>query len=196
MMITMKKIIIALCCLLSFCTYAQEKPADKPTKKWYVNHTEIGVMMGRNNPDGFNRANLSLQTFNGYRLCSELAVGLTIGADWYTAMLISPVAVGVRYDLSKQKKVTPYLSLDSGYGSALLNKTTDNLSYKGGIMVNPAAGLKFRLSDETALVFNVGYKYQEASMVQDYGELTGWGTQYSETKYNFNRFLVRVGVSF
>ncbi|MFN8358093.1 MAG: hypothetical protein U0Y10_26765 [Spirosomataceae bacterium] len=190
----MKAIGCLLGLLIAFQVQAQE--VVKTTRKWYVNETQIGWMMGHNNLDGANRAHISVQMLNGYRVASRFVAGLTIGADWYNDILISPLALGLRYDLSKSKNVIPYLSFDGGYGTTLLNKTTDNLSYRGGLMVNPSFGLKFRLNDGSAIVLSAGYKHQRAERIIDNGEVIGWGTQRMVKEYDLNRFVVRFGVSF
>ena len=98
----MKKLIIlsSLLCLSNF-VFSQEKQITKSVKG-YVNQTEMGVLLGRGPTlfytTGPSKANLTLQSFNGYRFSKRFSAGATVGLDWYTSYQVLPIEVG-RYSL-------------------------------------------------------------------------------------------------
>src|SRR5690606_10709639 len=97
-------------------------------KKRYLNHTEVGIMVGRVKYDPYagqggtpqhiseSRANLTLQLFNGVQYAPRLGVGVIAGLDWYNSALVNPLGLGLRYDLAGKKNTRLYASADAGYG--------------------------------------------------------------------------------
>lgn len=177
-------------------TWAQFKPH-------YVNMTEFGGLFGRvvydvpwSNPpisEVSNRLSLTLQTFNGVQLKPRLAVGATVGMDWYNTALLMPLAAGVRYDLAHSKKnVTLYGSLDAGYSTTWLHTDGTNFKTHGGTMLNPGLGLKIGLKSGSALTLALTYKRQEAHVTKP----LGWGEIENWEDRVYNRMAVRLGVMF
>jgi hypothetical protein len=198
----MKNIFLSLFILFSTLVFAQEKPVFKPH---FVNMTEFGGLFGRviygvNNWNGTfrdevsNRLSFTLQTFNGVQLKPRLAVGGTVGIDWYRTALIMPIAAGVRYDLAKNKtqKSSFYASLDAGYGFNWLNANPTKYTTSGGMMLNPGLGFRIGLKSQSALLISLSYKRQEVRVTKplNWGEID----KYEDRVYN--RMAFRVGVSF
>jgi hypothetical protein len=189
----MKKyaLLLSLLVLLCFRTQAQEIPAAAPAKK-YMGMIEIGYLLqqNQNNQPNTSDASPTLVIFNGYRFHRMLSVGPTIGLDFYNAVLIAPVALGLRGSLLATR-VSPTYTLDAGYGTTFLHDNPDQSKASGGWMVNPALGLRVNTGNETAFTFNLGYKLQHAST-----QTTLWNGSMINNEYSFKRLSVRMGFLF
>lgn len=185
---------------------AQAPTEPSVTRRTYpfVNYTEVGGLFGRVVYPAFagspnevveNKLSLTLQTFNGVRLRSRLAVGGVVGIDWYANALLMPVGAGIRYDLARpnQKNVQVFASADVGYGLTWLNKSSTGYDLtRGGLMLNPGVGLRFGKPDKGAFVLSVSYKRQA---VESTKPLQSNDIRRDESRV-YNRLAVRLGVSF
>lgn len=172
-------------------------------KPHYVNMTEVGGLFGRVVYDVRwsaplvqevqNRLSLTIQTFNGVQLKPRLAVGATVGVDWYKTALLTPIAAGVRYDLvSTPKNVHLFGTLDAGYGFNWLQVDGTGYDTKGGMMLNPGLGLKFGFRSGSAMLLSLTYKRQEARVTKPLGwqEVEKWEDR------TYNRMALRLGFMF
>jgi hypothetical protein len=172
-------------------------------KPHYVNMTEVGGLFGRVVYDVRwsvplaqevqNRLSLTIQTFNGVQLKPRLAVGATVGVDWYKTALLTPIAAGVRYDLvSTPKNVHLFGTLDAGYGFNWLQVDGTGYDTKGGMMLNPGLGLKFGFKSGSAMLLSLTYKRQEAKVTKPLGwqEVEKWEDRV------YNRMALRLGFMF
>lgn len=210
----MKKIYVILL-FLAFSATAQDR--EVKTSK-FVNQTEIALLAGRSltgstyypvyydlvpgsyqpyppSKPGYkekNTGSLSFQTFNGWRIKPRTAVGLTTGLDAYQGTLIMPVAAGVRQILFEKGPTLSKIqaSLDLGTGTLWLDGG-DEVSKKGGLMVNPAIGFVFPTRSGSAFLLNFGYKYQHYSLSAAFDKENFW-----EESRNIKRLQVRLGFQF
>ncbi len=172
-------------------------------KPHYVNMTEVGGLFGRvvydvrwsvpTIQEVENRLSLTIQTFNGVQLKPRLAVGATVGVDWYKTALLTPIAAGVRYDLvSTPKNVHLFGTLDAGYGFNWLQVDGTGYDTKGGMMLNPGLGLKFGFKSGSAMLLSLTYKRQEAKVTKPLGwqEVEKWEDRV------YNRMALRLGFMF
>ncbi len=132
-------------------------------KKRFLNHTEVGLMLGRVHYDPYagqggtsqniteNRVNLTLQLFNGVQYTPRLGVGVITGLDWYNSALVNPLGLGVRYDLAGKKNTRLYASADAGYGFTWFHQNSDGFDTHGGLMLNPGLGLRIGKPDGALL---------------------------------------------
>jgi hypothetical protein len=165
--------------------------------KGFINMSEIGVLSGANDENNFNPqrfASFSFRSFNGYQFHHAFALGLTLGADWYEQVIITPIAIGIRGDLSSSR-ITPFYSLDIGTGSAWMTNQQENESAKGGTSWGIGLGLKIRMPSQTAFTFSLGYHEQNVSSKIDFCNWWGCSSGFSE-KRSFNRLALRMGFSF
>lgn len=196
----MKKLFLALIfthsLIYSFTTTAQHKPH-------YVNMTEVGGLFGRVVYDipwsvpltqqVENRLSLTIQTFNGVQLKPRLAVGLTTGLDWYNTALLTPIAAGAKYDLSRSKKNVALIgTLDAGYGFNWLHVNNTGYDTQGGMMLSPGIGLKFGFKSGSAMLLTLSYKRQEAKVTKP----LGWGEIEKWEDRVYNRMALRFGFMF
>ncbi len=197
----MKKILTMLVLTLALVpSYAQEGTF----KKRYLNHTEIGLMLGRVKYDPYagqggtpqniseNRINLTLQLLNGVQYSPRLGIGVITGLDWYNSALVNPVGLGLRYDLAGKKNTRLYASTDAGYGFTWFHQNSDGFDTHGGLMLNPGLGLRIGKPDGAAFTLSFSYKHQDVKV-----EKPPLFDQTSRLEdRNYNRLLVKAGVSF
>ena len=198
-------------CLTTINCFAQ--------RKW-VNITEIGAQLGRiqanSNPDysnlwvssssfapsygrypslppnyGVNRNSLSIQTFNGVRLKNSLTPGITLGADWYGNSQFFPVMAALRGDiLKKQRRISPYYSVDAGYGFRGFGYSSD---LRGGLAWSAGGGLRINTGNKTGLAIGVAYKQQNAVYNTP---VDGIYTISQRENRVYNRLALRLGICF
>ena len=196
----MKKIVSKaawLLCLLTIPAYAQ-KQAFKPV---FTNMTEFGVMLGQvrynvsNSVENVSkRQSLTAQTFNGVQLRPKLAVGTTVGVDWYNAALLMPVCAGVRYDLAQpgKKNLRVFTSLDTGYSFAWLNEDPTGYETRGGWVISPGIGFRIGRPQNANFIMSLSYKRQEAEADKP----LGWNEITKFENRVYNRIAFRLGLSF
>lgn len=192
----MKRILFVLFWLISTIAIGQTtrfKPA-------FTNITEIGVLFGQVRygtqaaESVAKRSDLTAQTFNGVQVSPRLAVGATIGADWYSTTLLTPVCAGVRYDLARpnQKNLHVFASLDSGWGFTWLQEDATGWKTSGGWTLSPGIGFRIGKPANTSFIMSLSYKRQEAEAEKPllWNELAKHETRV------YNRVALRLGVSF
>lgn len=194
---------LLFCLLLTGRTFdicAQPPPAPTkqrqavPVRKGYANHTELGTLLGAvaapfQPNDVYSQSSFTASSFNGYRFSRLLAVGATVGVDWYARNAVVPLSLGVRGDVARSR-VSPFYAFDAGYAVVSLAKGKD-ADFNGALHLNPALGLRFALNGGAALTWSIGYKYQRASTVVENA-----GVNRIENTYRYNRLALKVGMSF
>ncbi|WP_234736291.1 hypothetical protein [Tellurirhabdus bombi] len=174
--------------------------AQSSFKPSYTNMTEAGVLFGQVRYGGSTsesvakRHNITGQTFNGVQLRPKLAVGATVGADWYNSALLLPLCAGVRYDLARpnQKNLRVFTSLDTGYSVTWLNEDPTGYETKGGWVISPGIGFRIGRPQNANFILSLSYKRQEASAEKPlfFNEIAK-----EETRV-YNRIALRMGISF
>lgn len=168
--------------------------SQEPVSKPYLGMIEIGFLYGERKSEAVNSSTAAptVQMFNGYRFHRLLAVGGTVGIDFYENTIVTPLALGMRGELL-QSRVSPFYSLDAGYGPAFQNQE-DNQSVeqktKGGWMLNPAMGMRVKTGNSTGFTFSAGYKTQKVASE------TVWQHARSEQKIHYKRLTMRMGFMF
>lgn len=194
----MRKILLFFTLILVVNTMAQAQedynlsaasPAAEDTKR-YLGMVEFGYLYGKTAAGSLNSvASHSVQFFNGVRVHRLVALGVTVGTDFYNNVLVLPFALGIRGELA-DTRVSPFYSLDAGYGVASLSDDNEQRNTVGGWMYNPAVGLRVKTGNDTAFTFGVGYRYQRATI-----RSSGWsGNLTEEAKYK--RLALRMGFMF
>ncbi|KAA3438217.1 hypothetical protein [Rufibacter hautae] len=164
------------------------------TASSYVGMVEVGYLYQDNKNNAPNTADSSptLILFNGYQFHRLFSLGATVGLDFYNQVLVSPVALGIRGTLLTTR-VSPTFGVDAGYGTTFLSDESDNIKNKGGWMVNPTLGMRVLAGNNTAFLFNLGYKIQRATTT----EPVPWGNNMFITeKHSFKRLSARLGFMF
>ena len=180
--------------------YAQEIP--NLFARSFTSQTELGVQIGRvvigqaqqQSEVMQQQAGLTFQTFNGVQLTPRLAVGATVGADWYSNILLMPLGGGVRYMITRKalKSVRVYAGLDAGYATDWLAKDLNGSNLSGGAFASPTLGLRMGRLNRSNLTLSFSYRHQQASIVY---QPDSFYLLRSE-KREYNRVAVRLGVAF
>ena len=157
----------------------------------YTNETEIGAMWSSAN--FFSPVAVTMQTFHGVQFDGILSMGMTAGLDEYFGLRVVPIAVGSRAVLPGEQ-VSPYLGIDVGYGFTWLEKKTSSEWHEGGLVFNPAIGLRWKAHGKDRYLFIIGYKRQA---VAEHMADAGWGPgSFHTARYSLNRMTVRFGMIF
>ncbi len=172
-----------------------------PPKKWdlnikekgYFNITDVGLLAGRDSYQ--NRYSFSSLIINGYQFKNRLSLGLGTGIEFMDIPL-APAFLDVRHTILKGK-LSPFIGVQGGYAFPLVNYYNNGYEpiYKGGYMVGSVVGIKNYMSDNTAIVFSVGFRHQKLLSTR-----TQWGWEGDEQitqVYNlYNRIAIRAGLHF
>ncbi|PWK29024.1 hypothetical protein LV89_00578 [Arcicella aurantiaca] len=209
----MKKIITGMFLLVCTMAYSQEKTQNsfkRFVKENYVNFTDIGGLFGKSyqiTPNAIQNPNYSytvkastnftIQTFNGLKVYKNLAVGATVGVDWFSSYQIIPISLGIRNTFGdiKTKKVKTFAGIDAGFGFMWLNdEISPSNEIKGGLAISPMVGLLIPTGGNANFTLSVGYKHNRFKSKIDNGTLDY--PYLIENQYNFNRMAIRLGVNF
>ncbi|WP_149241140.1 hypothetical protein [Dyadobacter sp. 32] len=187
--------ILMLCVMIS----PQAFPQHVKKVKRYTNHTELGILTGRTKYDfgsGSNRVDskfsLSAQMFNGVKLNDYLSAGITVGMDWYKTALVTPIAAGGRYVITKRGPGRLFAALDAGYGATWLHQDSDGYHTKGGFMLNPGIGLTYGKPGGAAFTISLSYKRQEIIV----NKPLLWEQTYRKEERVYNRLALKLGMAF
>ena len=175
----------------------KEKPKLTYKNTGYTFSLEAGALTGKtpsNQNFGASESitNFTLQCVNGYQFRQELATGIGFGVDSYQNYVITPLYLRINGALF-DKQISPMYIVDAGYGfySNFLNDSSTGNS-KGGVMVNPAVGLRIRLSRSSSFIVNAGYCYQTLTKITTFGA-PGDGIR---EKVTYKRLSIRAGFMF
>ena len=157
----------------------------------YTNETEIGTLWSRAN--FFSPIALTAQTFHGVQFDRILSMGVTAGIDEYFGLRVVPIAVGSRAVLPCER-VSPYLGVEVGYGFTWFEKQTHTEWHDGGMMFNPAIGLRWKANGRDRYLISIGYKRQVVTQ-NTANAIQGPGA-YNSSRYTLNRMAVRFGMIF
>ncbi len=191
----MTRTFLFLCFLLvAFQGMSQsESRGEKRTQ--YFNTFQAGMLVGKKN---FGTT-ASFFTIHGIR-SERLAMGIGVGYDDYTRAMVSgyygntqvrwkvvPVFASVSADFWEIRNSNIYFQMNAGYSIIRSGETDlwqEASDVKGGIMVNPALGLRISAGRHNLYV-SAGYKWQKNRYRFDLGN---WAqrTEVTETMERFN----------
>lgn len=158
----------------------EKKPQALQYKnKGYINLTEVNLGYGIRSIEIRNNGlriyeeenNYGLRTVNGYQFSPFFTLGMGLGYERISYSGFIPVTIDSRIMFTKNK-ISPVLNLNGGYAVGVNNS--------GGFCLNPAAGVRLYLSQNIALLVNMGYKLQQVTF----------------TSRNFSFLTISAGVSF
>lgn len=169
-------------------------------KPVFTNMTEFGGLFGQVkygtlvSQSVAKRINMTAQTFNGVQLRPRLAIGGTVGVDWYNTAMLTPVCAGIRYDLGRpnQKNLRVFSSLDTGWGFAWLNEDATGYKTSGGWVISPGIGFRIGKTTATNFIMSLSYKRQEANADKP----LYWNELAKHETRVYNRMAFRMGVAF
>lgn len=103
---------------------------------------------------------IKLNFINGYQLNEYFSLGIGLGLRYYhdAELAFVPIFADFRGNLPLDSKISPYVSLGIGYTLDATN------SFDGvGLMVNPAVGVSFKVSEKSTMNVGIGYEAQKIS---------------------------------
>ncbi|MBC8112156.1 MAG: hypothetical protein H7Y04_13955 [Verrucomicrobia bacterium] len=148
-------------------TIKQEKPVSnlniRYKKKGFAHYTELGPLGATNRAsNGTTTSAFSLQTVNGYRFSQWLFVGIGAGIDLYAVQNLIPVFISFRTDFTDKGHLIPFSFVEGGYAFNATINDTKEADFRGGSMFATGLGLKILFNNNSAFLFSIGYRYQEA----------------------------------
>lgn len=161
-------------------------------EKGVYNATYFSTLSGSAN--GKFQLGLGIHNVTGYQFHRLLGVGLGFGVDTYSfedGETAYPLFAEARGYLSA-KRVAPYYSGSLGYGFAF--KNSDELINKaeGGLFFRAALGLRLGADENTNVLADIGYQFQEAF----FERRTPFQNEIEEKYLEFNRIVIRIGLIF
>ena len=124
----------------------------------YQGEVLVGYALGVGD-NGTDR--LNIETVHGVRIGTHFFGGVGVGYHLYNEDGFDygfiPVFANLKGYLS-DNKITPYLSLDLGYGIG--TQDADGLD---GFYISPALGVRFQLKGKSAITASLGYQSQTVS---------------------------------
>jgi hypothetical protein len=143
----------------------------------------FGYTMGYANGPFSTKINI----INGYRICPWFATGIGVGVRvYFQEGLYIPVFADLRANLLN-RKTSPYISLDIGYGFRTNN------SGKGGFLISPSIGVCNKLKNNIAVNLGLSYELQQTSYDRYYYNNANHYTMVTEDSHTLS-FLF--GISF
>ena len=139
--------------------------------KGYEKSVEIGYAIGVGE---YNNNILNLSMINGYRFNNTFYAGIGVGVgysdalngvdistenvttEYRTEAILIPIFAHIKFNLSKDNKISPFLSLNAGY-------TLDANQYlrdAPGFYLQPNFGVDNKLTDKTSIYGLVGLNLQ------------------------------------
>lgn len=146
----MKKILFAaIMALVAFCGSAQ-------TKAKYQGEVQLGYSVGVGD---FSAGRVNLHTVQGAKIGDHFSAGLGIGFDFYHDLgdgcdLLIPIYLNMKGYIPVNDDLSPYVSLDLGYGAG----ASGNLKSLGGFYWGPSVGIRYKHFE-----FQLGYTSQRIS---------------------------------
>ena len=166
-----------------------QKERKDPKPYGYSAFADLGFMGGDQNT-------LSLMMINGYQFKNRLAAGCGFGIEKFKEQVI-PVFADVRYNFLSGG-ISPFVYLQAGYSFPLgTTGEGSTVEIKGGAMINPGVGLRLNFAAHNALIFSLGWRYQE---IRSHYTYYYWGGPLADNGYDridfYRRIAVRVGFVF
>jgi len=192
--------ILLLALILSLSLNAQNKGYEKSAEIGYA----VGV--GKYNNDIFN-----LSIINGYRFNNTFFAGIGVGVGYSNALngvdistlgitreyrtdaILIPVYANIKANLSKDSKISPFLSLNVGYTIDVNQYLKD----APGLYIQPNFGIDFKMTDKTSIYGLVGFNLQHF----DYSYTRNVGTTTSDWEITtksemFKAIDLKIGIKF
>jgi hypothetical protein len=84
-------------------------------------------------------------------------VGIGVGFDIYKFASYIPLTLDIRYYVLKSE-ITPFVEAAAGHSFGFQSHA------EGGLVLNPALGLKVLMSSSAAFNFSIGYRQQQIDL--------------------------------
>ncbi len=179
-----------------------------PQKSGYFNLTEIGVLAG--NSANYKKDPFAFLNISSWKFEKGFSTGIGVGVEFFNETYL-PVVADFRYFIRNSGAI-PFVSLQGGYSiplggtysqqvyysspvdwNSLIYRpptpipTTQDISARGGWLLNPAIGIQSAINENLALTFSAGYRI----MRHRYGKNDTY-----KLDVDYNRLSLKVGLLF
>ena len=106
---------------------------------------------------------IGIQDINGFRFSRQFSAGIGFGLHLYPGLVYMPLFADFRFHFNK-KGISPYINAAIGYSFTQMQILgfESSKDYYGGLLVNPAIGVRFPVRSRFSFIMSFGYRYQEA----------------------------------
>lgn len=176
----MKRIIIGvLCALPGLPTVAQER------EQHFSYYAEAGIGVPFGTP---KTTPVLLRAAAYYNPGDRWELGAGSGVSFYDKTVLIPLFAEIRFGITRPRRLTPYLACAAGYSFAPAP------GIDGGLLISPAAGVKWRLRPRLRVHLAAGYEGQKMARLKSCSDLY-FCTGFRE-KLSHRSLAVRAGITF
>lgn len=130
----------------------------------------------------------SLQGEILYAFNNRLMAGGGTGLSLYDKEVLIPLFAGMRYNITKPARFTPFLKCDAGYSFAPARDVD------GGFYLCPALGMQTSLFSKYAVLLSLGYELQKMDCLKEYAT-AAFVSAYQES-LSHHGLSIKLGVVF
>ena len=171
--------LVLLLLLASVAAQAQSDSSAGKASWFFIVHS--GVLLGKKGY-GTSATVSAMQAIRYERFAFGVGVGYDAYYDWNTL----PLFAGASYDLSKSKKRSMFVQMNTGYSTAW-NPAADGVQIDyaedGGFFHHPFVGYRVK-HGKVSIHFTAGYKWQRLT----------WSWLYPQSKTTIQRDIRRMSV--
>ena len=148
----------------------KEVVVPKTRSKGYVNileftfGREMWYNQGNSSGSGNTISQLSIgvQDIHGYRFNRQFSTGIGFGLHLYPGLVFMPLFADFRFHFNKHG-ISPFVNAEIGYTFTQMEVLgfESSKDYFGGLLVNPAIGVRFPVKNKFSFIMSFGYRYQE-----------------------------------
>ena len=128
---------------------------------------------------------------NSYQYDNKFSAGIGVGLESFD-YTTAPLFVDFRY-YTGNSKFTPFFYTQLGYSIPLRKKDSDDVTNFGGTLINPGVGLRIEFENNSAILFNIAYRYQHIKSERK--QIDWWMGEYTVQQHHYYNRL-SVGISF
>ena len=167
-----------------------EKVRSSPAavrKRGYINLTSVGVLIGSS--DDEKSAPVSVIMEHNYRFNKNIALGGFMGFEQLNENLL-PLGINLKV-LFPVGRSDLFMTCLGGYSLSLEKPAETGMKKAtGGVLAGTELGLLIPVSQGSAIVFALGYRYNELNY-----KLEDWYVGNINRNITYNRFVLRCGIS-
>jgi len=196
-------ILLALICCFSHLQAQNDVSANSVAYHSTVSgigfQTELGFLITAEKLD--EERGLSIRQTASKNLGGLIGLGVGLGYDQYDTQNILPAFIQLKADLIPNKKYSPFLSGQGGYGVSISADETneflnESFEFGGGTYFQLGGGLMIRTKDNLSWIISLSYVNQSSSRIRTFTEPVTNGRLTIEESFTNNRVAVRVGFIF
>lgn len=146
--------------------------------------TTLGTGISMNTPSS---TPFTWQVICYYNMTGRWSIGAGTGLSFYEKTLI-PVYGDVKFQIGRERKLTPYLEFGAGYSFAPASDAN------GGFFMNPSIGVQYPLKNKMKLQLAVGYELQELERLKK--QTDSYFHKEFEEQLSHHSISLKIGVKF